>query len=90
MGAWVFAVCLAVPGQGRVIPFGPFDCRAVAPMPAVHRLADVRGVIWEADDPDRLEAWVGAVNRVYADPPVPAYPPGKSCAGGSCGSGRSR
>lgn len=76
--------------QGVVVPFGPFDCRAVAPTPAAHRLADVRGVIWESDDPDRLKAWVGAVNRVYAAPPVPAYRPDTSCAGGNCVSGGMR
>ena len=90
MGVLVLAVSLAVLGQVRVIPFGPFDCRAVAPTPAAHRLADVRGVIWESDDPDRLRAWVGAVNRVYAAPPVPAYRPDTSCAGGNCVSGGMR
>lgn len=67
------------------------DPASPAPVaPVVHRLADSRGVIWESDSPDRLNAWVGAVNRVYANPPVPAYRPSTSCAGGACGSGRSR
>ena len=59
-------------------------------VPVVHRLPDSRGVIWESDSSDRLKAWVGAVNRVYAAPPVPAYRPDTSCAGGNCVSGGMR